>query len=61
MSSHAKADVRSGHSTVVAADELFLCVVEAASEELIRLAYDRASALLISRRTPSSRERRRFV
>ena len=35
--------VRFRHSTVVAADESFLCVVEAASEELVRLAYDRAS------------------
>lgn len=34
--------VRFRHSTVVAADESFLCVVEAASEDLVRLAYDRA-------------------
>jgi broad specificity phosphatase PhoE len=35
--------VRFRHSTVVATDESFLCVVEAASEDLIRLAFDRAS------------------
>lgn len=35
--------VRFRHSTVVATDEAFLCVVEAASEDLVRLAYDRAS------------------
>ena len=34
--------VRFRHSTVVATDESFLCVVEAASEDLVRLAYDRA-------------------
>ena len=35
--------VRFLHSTVVATDESFLCVVEAASEDLVRMAYDRAS------------------
>lgn len=30
------------HSTVVATDESFFCVVEAASDHLVRLAYDRA-------------------
>ena len=35
--------VRFLHSTVVATDESFLCVVEAASEEFVRMAYDRAS------------------
>lgn len=35
--------VRFRHSTIVASDESFLCVVEAASEELVRLAYARAS------------------
>jgi hypothetical protein len=35
--------VRFRHSTVVATDESFLCVVEAPSEALVRLAYDRAS------------------
>ena len=30
------------HSTVVATDETLLCVVDAASEDLIRLAYDQA-------------------
>ena len=35
--------VRFRHSTVVAADESILCVVEAASEDLVRLASDRAS------------------
>ena len=34
--------VRFRHSTVVATDESVLCVVEAASEDLVRLAYDRA-------------------
>lgn len=34
--------VRFRHSTVVAADESFLCVVEAVSEEVVRMAYDRA-------------------
>lgn len=34
--------VRFRHSTVVAADESFLCVVEATSESLVRLAYERA-------------------
>jgi hypothetical protein len=34
--------VRFRHSTVVATDEAFLCVVEASSEALVRLAYDRA-------------------
>ena len=31
------------HSTIVAADESFLCVVEAESEALVRMAYTRAS------------------
>jgi hypothetical protein len=31
------------HSMIVAADESFLCVVEAASEELVHAAYERAS------------------
>jgi hypothetical protein len=31
------------HVTVVALDESLLCVVEAASEEIVRLAYDRAN------------------
>lgn len=35
--------VRFRHSTIVAGDESFLCVVEAASEDDIRLAYARAS------------------
>jgi hypothetical protein len=35
--------VRFRHSTVVATDESILCVVEAASEDLVRMAYDRAS------------------
>jgi hypothetical protein len=35
--------VRFRHATVVAIDESFLCVVEAASEDVVRLAYDRAS------------------
>lgn len=35
--------VRFRHSIVVATDESFLCVVEAASEDLVHLAYDRAS------------------
>jgi len=35
--------VRFRHSTVVTADESFLCVVEAASEDVVRMAYDRAS------------------
>jgi hypothetical protein len=34
--------VRFRHSTVVATDESFLCVVEAASEDLVCLAFDRA-------------------
>ena len=34
--------MRFRHSTVVATDESLLCVVEAASEDLVRLAYDRA-------------------
>jgi hypothetical protein len=34
--------VRFRHSTVVATDESFLCVVEAPSDALVRLAYDRA-------------------
>lgn len=35
--------VRFRHSTVVAKDESFLCVVEAPSEALVRMVYDRAS------------------
>jgi hypothetical protein len=35
--------VRFRHSTVVATDESILCVLEAASEEVVRMAYDRAS------------------
>ena len=35
--------LRFRHSIVVATDESLLCVVEAASEDLVRLAYDRAS------------------
>lgn len=35
--------VRFRHSTIVAADESFLCVVEAPTEELVRLIYARAS------------------
>lgn len=35
--------VRFRHSTVVATDESFLCVVEAPSEALVRMAYDRAN------------------
>ena len=35
--------IRFRHSTVVATDESFLCVVEAASETLVRMAYERAS------------------
>ena len=31
------------HSTVVATDELLLCVIEAASQDVIRLAYDQAN------------------
>jgi len=34
--------VRVRHSTIVASDESFLCVVEAPSEELVRAAYARA-------------------
>lgn len=34
--------VRFWHSTIVASDESFLCVVEAQSEELVRAAYARA-------------------
>ena len=34
--------LRFRHSTVVAADESFLCVIEAASEAVVRMAYDRA-------------------
>ncbi len=34
--------VRFRHSTIVASDESFLCVVEAQSEDLVRLAYARA-------------------
>jgi len=34
--------VRFRHATVVATDESFLCVVEAGSEGLVRLAYERA-------------------
>ncbi len=34
--------VRFRHSTIVASDESFLCVVEARSEDLVRLAYARA-------------------
>ncbi len=34
--------VRFRHSTIVATDESFFCVVEAASEDLVRIAYDRA-------------------
>ena len=37
--------VRFRHWTVVATDELFLCVVEAPSEALVRMAYDRANVL----------------
>jgi hypothetical protein len=35
--------LRFRHATVVATDESFLCVVEAASEDLVRIAYERAS------------------
>lgn len=35
--------VRFWHSTIVAADESFLCVVEAPTEEFVRLIYARAS------------------
>lgn len=35
--------VRFRHSTVVATDESFLCVVEASSEALVRMAYERAN------------------
>jgi hypothetical protein len=35
--------VRFRHSTIVANDESFLCVVEASSEALVRMAYDRAN------------------
>lgn len=35
--------VRFRHSTVVAKDESFLCVVEAASEALVHMAYDLAN------------------
>lgn len=35
--------VRFRHSIVVATDEAVLCVIEAASEDLVRIAYDRAS------------------
>ena len=35
--------VRFLHSTIVAADESFLCVVEAPSEQLVRAAYSRAN------------------
>jgi Protein of unknown function (DUF4242) len=35
--------VRFRHSTIVATDESFLCVIEAASEDVVRMAYDRAS------------------
>jgi hypothetical protein len=35
--------VRFRHSTIVASDESFLCVVEAPSEEFVRVAYARAS------------------
>jgi Protein of unknown function (DUF4242) len=34
--------VRFLHSTIVAADESFLCVLEAASEQLVRTAFARA-------------------
>jgi hypothetical protein len=34
--------VRFRHSTIVATDEAFLCVVEAASEVVVQMAYDRA-------------------
>ena len=34
------------HSTVVATDESFLCVIEAPSEALVRMAYDRADVTL---------------
>ena len=37
--------LRFRHSIVVAADETLLCVVDAASEDLVRLAYDRASVI----------------
>ena len=35
--------VRFRHSTIVASDESFLCVLEAPSEEFVRVAYARAS------------------
>lgn len=35
--------VRFRHATIVVADESFLCVVEAASEELVQTAYARAN------------------
>ena len=35
--------VRFRHVTIVVADESFLCVVEAASEELVQTAYARAN------------------
>ena len=38
--------VRFRHSTIVATDESFLCVIEAASEDVVRMAYDRASVTL---------------
>ena len=35
--------VRFRHATIVASDESFLCVVDAPSEELVRVAHERAS------------------
>jgi hypothetical protein len=40
---HEGEPVRFVHSTIVEADESFFCVVEAASEELVHAAYERAS------------------
>lgn len=35
--------LRFRHSTIVAGDESFLCVIEAASEDIVRMAYELAS------------------
>jgi len=35
--------VRFRHSTIVTADESFLCVVDAETEDLVQMAFDRAN------------------
>lgn len=40
---HEGRPVRFRHSTIIATDESFLVVVEAQSEALVRMAYDRAN------------------